>query len=341
MPKVSVIVPCWGVEKYLDRCVDSLVNQTLKDIEIILVDDVSPDRVPQMCDDWSQKDSRIKVVHKTVNGGLGLACNSGLEIATGEYVAFCDSDDWVDLEMYQTMFDAAVFYNADAVFTGLKRVNQEGNPCGELPHRDKLEVYTKKEELNEFSLDMICSNPSCRLERSIQMSAKVVLYKKKIIDDNSLRFVSEREVPSEDLHFNLNFINKSSCVCVLPFKFYNYMVNNSSITSVKKNLFLISTLKRYTYTLEECLSLGISGDFRTRCCRMLIGDSRGLIISIIRSTMNESEKKEEVSKISRNIIWKEIRKEYPIHKMPFVHMAFFICQNINSYLLMRVFSLLK
>ena len=100
MAKVSIIVPCWGVEKYLDRCVESLVNQTLQDIEIILVDDESPDRVPEMCDDWAKKDRRIKVIHKK-NGGLGLACNSGIEVATGEYLAFCDSDDWVDAKMYE------------------------------------------------------------------------------------------------------------------------------------------------------------------------------------------------------------------------------------------------
>ena len=79
MSKVSIVVPCWGVEKYLDRCVESLINQTLREIEIILVDDESPDRVPEMCDEWAKRDNRIKVIHKK-NGGLGMACNSGLEV---------------------------------------------------------------------------------------------------------------------------------------------------------------------------------------------------------------------------------------------------------------------
>lgn len=106
MPKVSIIVPCWGVEKYLDKCVESLVYQTLSDIEIILVDDESPDRVPEMCDEWAKKDGRIKVVHKK-NAGLGMACNSGLDVATGEYVAFCDSDDWVELNTYEALYSKA------------------------------------------------------------------------------------------------------------------------------------------------------------------------------------------------------------------------------------------
>ena len=87
MPKVSIIIPCYGVEKYLDRCMDSILKQTLNDIEIILVDDGSPDRVPEMCDNYASRDPRIRVIHKP-NAGLGYARNSGLEIATGEFVAF-------------------------------------------------------------------------------------------------------------------------------------------------------------------------------------------------------------------------------------------------------------
>lgn len=92
-PKVSIIVPCYNVEKYLDQCMNNLVNQSLQEIEIILVDDGSPDRVPEMCDEWAMKDNRIKVIHKK-NEGLGYARNSGLEIAMGEYVTFVDSDDY-------------------------------------------------------------------------------------------------------------------------------------------------------------------------------------------------------------------------------------------------------
>ena len=105
-PKVSIIVPCWNVEKYLDRCIDSLVSQTLREIEIILVDDDSPDSVPEMCERWAEKDSRIKVIHKS-NAGAGYARNSGLEVATGEYVAFVDSDDYIEPTMYEKLISAS------------------------------------------------------------------------------------------------------------------------------------------------------------------------------------------------------------------------------------------
>lgn len=230
MPKVSIIVPCWGVEKYLDRCVESLVNQTLQDIEIILVDDESPDRVPEMCDDWAKKDRRIKVIHKK-NGGLGLACNSGIEVATGEYLAFCDSDDWVDAKMYETMYEASERYSADVIYTGLKRVNIDGLEIGRLSHFNDLRVFNGRTEVDQLLRDMISPAPSVKEERLIQVSAKVVLYRHRIIEENSIRFVSEREYPSEDLIFNIDYLAHSNIACVLPSYFYNYQVtpNNDSL----------------------------------------------------------------------------------------------------------------
>ena len=123
-PKVSIIIPCYGVEKCLDRCVESIVNQSLRDIEIILVDDGSPDKVPQICDEWAKKDCRIKVVHKK-NEGLGFARNSGLEMAIGDYIAFVDSDDFVDYSMYEALYNEANSSQADVVYCGIN--NEKGN----------------------------------------------------------------------------------------------------------------------------------------------------------------------------------------------------------------------
>ena len=104
---ISVIVPVYNVEKYLDRCIDSIVNQTYRNLEIILVDDGSPDNCPKMCDDWAKKDGRIKVIHKE-NGGLSSARNAGLDICIGEYIHFVDSDDWLELSCIELLLDACV-----------------------------------------------------------------------------------------------------------------------------------------------------------------------------------------------------------------------------------------
>ena len=111
-PLISVIVPVYKVEAYLDRCVQSIVNQTYQNLEIILVDDGSPDNCPAMCDAWAAKDSRIKVIHKE-NGGLSDARNAGMAVAAGEYISFLDSDDWVDIHFLQVLYDLIVRTNAD------------------------------------------------------------------------------------------------------------------------------------------------------------------------------------------------------------------------------------
>lgn len=128
---ISIIIPIYKVEQYLDECVTSIINQTYKDFEIILVDDGSPDSCPQMCDEWAKKDARIKVVHKK-NGGLSSARNAGLAIAKGEYIGFVDSDDYVDGTMYEDLMQvmnqnektmvvsSPIIRNTDGVFTPYK-----------------------------------------------------------------------------------------------------------------------------------------------------------------------------------------------------------------------------
>ena len=106
-PLISVIVPVYKVEPYLDRCVQSIVNQTYKNLEIILVDDGSPDHCPAMCDAWAEKDSRIRVIHKE-NGGVSTARNAGINIAKGAFFTFVDSDDWIDRDALQLLWDKAV-----------------------------------------------------------------------------------------------------------------------------------------------------------------------------------------------------------------------------------------
>ena len=120
MTKVSIVVPIYKTEQYLKRCVDSLIHQTLKDIEIILVDDGSPDNCPAMCEELAETDSRIKIVHKK-NGGLSSARNAGMRVAEGEYIGFVDSDDDVEADMYERMADIADRENVDFVMSDYKR----------------------------------------------------------------------------------------------------------------------------------------------------------------------------------------------------------------------------
>ena len=115
-PLLSVIVPVYRVETYLPKCLDSLVGQTYADLEIILVDDGSPDRSGAICDEYAARDSRIVVIHQE-NRGASQARNAGLDRATGEFVAFVDSDDYLDFSMYENLMKAVVEYDADIVIS--------------------------------------------------------------------------------------------------------------------------------------------------------------------------------------------------------------------------------
>lgn len=127
MPIISVIVPIYGVEAYLDRCVKSIVDQTYSNLEIILVDDGSPDNCPAMCDAWAEKDSRIKVIHKE-NGGLSDARNAGMAVATGKLVGFVDSDDWISPDMYWLLYERMVTDGSDIAACGVQMVWEGTTP---------------------------------------------------------------------------------------------------------------------------------------------------------------------------------------------------------------------
>lgn len=122
---ISIVVPIYNVEQYLQKCVDSLINQTYKNLEIILVDDGSPDNCPKICDEYAKQDSRIKVIHKE-NGGLSDARNAGMKIATGEYISFIDSDDWIKSEMVEDMYNRIIEDNSDLVSSGVLWVDEDG-----------------------------------------------------------------------------------------------------------------------------------------------------------------------------------------------------------------------
>lgn len=337
MTKVSIVVPCWGVEKYLDKCVESLVNQTLQDIEIILVDDESPDKVPQMCDEWAKRDARIKVIHKK-NEGLGMACNSGIEVANGEYIAFCDSDDWVDVNMYEQMYNEATLNCADAVFTNFNYVDIDGNQIINRSANFSYKKCDSDDSIKDLMKNLISSAPHIRSEHIVQGSAKLVLYSKRIIEETNIRFVSERDVPSEDIIFNLNFVSHCKKIILLPKRFYNYRTNPLSIThSISKDVFQKTKIKyNYLCKLVNSLNLGNDGIYRVQ--RITIGSMRMYISRLCKQKMMKNELSMNINSICCDPIWQEIWKSYPIYKMPKKHLLFFFAMRFNLHRLIILLS---
>lgn len=229
MCKVSIIVPVYNVEKYLDRCMNSLLHQTLNDIEIIMVDDESPDGCPQMCDEYATKDSRIKVIHKK-NGGLGFARNSGLEIAKGEYVTFLDSDDYVELDTYESLYNEAKAKLLDICYFRYRRFTDKGKRI-EVSTDKNTYYFCGREQVNEFMFNMIGVDPTKTRQSNFSVSVCMGIFRLATVKEACVSFVSEREVASEDLIFHIQLLPHVVKVGVLPNVFYNYYINSSSITT--------------------------------------------------------------------------------------------------------------
>lgn len=334
MPKVSIVIPIYNVEKYLDQCVRSAINQTLQDIEIILVDDESPDGCPQMCDKYAKQDSRIKVIHKK-NGGLGFARNSGLEVATGEYVTFLDSDDFVDLFTYEHLYNIAITNNLDALYYKFKRFTDEKEVYVSTLINEIKEY--KDKEVKDLMLDIIASEPSAKVDRRIQCSSCTAIYKLDIIKDYSILFHSEREIISEDMVFNLDYLNYAQRVAFNDGVHYHYRVNPISLTSTVRTDRFNKNLRMYNFLINKLSHWGLNSAIgKERCQRFLIGYSRTAISQFLCSSKSKREKKEWLNETLSSSIWEELYKEYTWRKLPLYPRYFFkFCTMKNTvYLFM-------
>lgn len=208
---ISVIIPVYKVEEYLDRCLESIVKQTHNNLEIIIVDDGSPDRCPELCDEWMRKDSRIKVIHKE-NGGLSDARNAGVKVAEGEYIAFVDSDDWIEEKFIENLYKAIIEFDSD--FSGCKYHRCE-KYC-QLNHgaeEQKIELY-----------DTI-SGLSALIDEKIGQVVWNKLYKKDLI--KNIEF--EKGKYHEDEFWSYQVFAKSMKYVEIGYVGYNYFQREASI----------------------------------------------------------------------------------------------------------------
>ena len=224
MDKISVVVPVYNVKKYLEKSFESITEQKYENLEIILVDDGATDGSGELCDELAKKDNRVKVCHK-VNGGLSSARNHGLLNATGDYIIFIDSDDYIDKQYIETIYFDFKKQGADVCYCGhTKDVDGKyeirKNPlAGESFWGQKI-----KDEI----IPRMCG---CRIGNdNIEMSSCMAIYSTKIIEKYSLEFPSERQYISEDLIFNINYLAKCNKICMSDCVGYFYVTVSSSLT---------------------------------------------------------------------------------------------------------------
>ena len=221
MPKISIIVPCYNAEKYLPKCLDSLINQTLKDIEIIAVNDGSTDGSLSVLKDYAKKDSRIVIIDKE-NSGPSSCRNIGIEKATGDFIQFVDSDDWIEPETCEVCYQKAIEHNVDMVSFNANTVCETKN---------WKRIYYKATEEKIVALkDMVSllfQNP---------FHSWHYLFKKDFLKNNQIKY-PENIFWCEDVIFILTCWLKSNQVLLLSNVFYNYVQIDSSITHTPKHVF--------------------------------------------------------------------------------------------------------
>ena len=213
---LSVIIPAYNVEKYIERCITSVLNQNLKDIEIIIIDDGSKDKTAEICQKLSQKNKNI-IFKQVKNGGCSAARNIGLSIAQSKYVAFLDSDDWVDLNMYGDMVNEAERNKADIVICGFKKIDENFNLLSTV----KID---KKNTKNDYI--------DCTTEWFASPCNKI--YRKDILKKNSIEFLLNIYT-GEDMFFNFICFFYSNKIVSIDTPYYNYFMNQNSVSNNYRN----------------------------------------------------------------------------------------------------------
>ena len=289
MPKISVIIPVYNVEKYLRQCLDSVINQTYKDLEIICVDDCSTDNSRQILQEYAKKDERIKILYNKKNSKLGPTRNNGLKVATGKYIHFLDSDDWLEPNAYETLInDAEKGY--DAVYFLWNNVDIKNGAI--LPQNFK----------KSFSRAWVIEESG--------VNAWHGLYKKDFLSENNLEFNDYSCM--EDLEFTYKAIIFSNNMCVLDKQLLNYRINNPNSLISKYHKFYYCALNSYNTIYE--ISKQLSENDRDEILSVMLNSVLYRVFGAFeKDFLNIYELKQIISNIDLNVFKKD-KKYYQWYK---------------------------
>lgn len=344
MNLISIVVPIYNAEKYLVRCIESIINQTYRQIEIILVDDGSTDSSIEICNSYKKKDGRIKVIAQK-NCGVSSARNIGLDNATGEFVMFIDSDDWVELNICDSMVNLAVQHKCDIVFCSYTKCYNNKSVRKNIIETNKDVIIFDKKTTKEFLLRRIIGLIGIELRRPEHMDSIVTatakLYRRELI--TNIKFISIKEIGTEDALFNIEVFGTAKKCCYLNQNLYNYWRSNSS--SLTRN-FDFSLYSRWNnlfamiekYIKEKKLDSTYSNALSNRIALSIIG----IGINVVSSDINFKKKKEDLKKILSDKNYEKALKNLDLNYFDFKWKIFFysaIHKHINIlYFMLYVIS---
>lgn len=342
MKKVSVIIPVFHVENFLEKCVNSVLNQTYRNIELILVDDGGDDRCPQICENFASKDERVKCIHKK-NEGQSFARKTGVEAATGDYFLFIDADDWIDEETLEVCVQNAESKKADVVCFGYKRVYDNNifntsifyNNCefsgGEVKILQRRMIGLVDSELNRVE----------DADRLTPMWGK--LYHKNVVQSG--RWVSERETGSlEDSIFNLYALNNCKKFVYVNRFFYNYVKTNESATTGKYRYNLVNQWKRvYKYYEEYIDKYNCENTYKMALKNRIVISMLGLGMNEVMSSKSFLEKARFLEEVLDQEEWKNAYNEICLQCFSLKwRIFFFLCKaKKTKYLLVMIIIILN
>lgn len=278
MATVSIIIPVYNTGKYLYKCVESLINQTLHDIEIIMVDDGSQEDTAAICDELAAKDNRIKVFHKP-NEGVSIARNYALERATGKYFGFVDSDDWVDSSMFQTLVSTIEAHDADVVYCDATTIWDDG--------RTEPDTFTHFPQSLSLRTSELKPSELCETAGS----AWRALYKSLYIKQNSIHFPEGLKF-SEDRIFNLLYLTHVSRIYYLKQSFYfRYMRDDSCVNSYHPDA--TSIVLRSSAIMQQLVSEHWGEEHRKAYLQQMVTGFIGYLYGVITRPNNETSRYKE------------------------------------------------
>ena len=285
MPKISIIVPAHNSEDFIESSIKSIINQTINDMEIIIIDDGSTDRTSEICDELERIDDRIKVIHKK-NGGASSARNLGIELSSGDYIGFVDSDDWIDECAYEYLYEIAEKYDADIVHTELTDEKESHFD------QDDFRIYDKKQ-----TLDYFFRTNGERHGHSVcgKLIRKDVFAKWKFIEGKM----------NEDIHACYCLAIYSKQLVVSKKKFYHYRKNNNGVTNSKFNKKKLDLIYMWEY-VEKMVNT-LSPEYIDHC---IINKKRAYMTLLLKMYVDGYDRKDREMIQIKKMLKKHVRKYY-------------------------------
>lgn len=347
-PKVSVIVPVYNAEKYFRECMDSVLNQTLKDIEVILVDDVSTDNSPEMCDRFAADDKRVRVLHLSENGGPGIARNAGIDIAEGEYITFMDADDKAVPDAFEKMFCFASDNNLDIVRC---EVGMFTDKCPEPEHvfhyYGERSIFTKREDLDRIAV-CVFSTPIRSEHRNMNFGGSVwsAMFHRSLFDKGGVRFPDIPHMMCEDFIFCYDTARKAKSFGLIPEVLFHYRLNINSRTNAPREDLLLRAFSTGCYMEDLLRRDGYAEEYQEYALRFVIDTTRAYLKNFFLSPIPRKElKRWFYSEKTCSPILDRAYRSFPLELLPFRHrinfLAFYKKRFWLLYFLIRLRELIR